>query len=382
MTRLGFSTNGSDELPPSLRALLGIDWKALVETAADDPPSQFVYGEHFKLIDRSDSRVLSHEGGGRSRRFMLQWKKPCPSCYDWVIPSVPPVAKEFADYFTNLEAKVDKRQTILLIGVTALHPITGDYYQSDVKLFVDTVDMLITQKEAEIFKHRFADESIHRNYKCLSLSEEERASCTDKQELWHLVRTAGTSKYPSIALSFNWIGALTVMKKKLDEDPRKFSKHFGKVHRRSAPYKKKNSGRLPTTVDALVEKYSLRDCGLRVNRVGGPFGNANGMTMKVLRTEVVSPYVDNSLPRNNPNSTVLVPTATRDGLFTGVIPFYVAAGSSKIRKVRVTHPRHTAIPRHSIVATGDRLMKTIVQDSAAAKEENSVRETILPRWLS
>jgi hypothetical protein len=50
-------------------------------------------------------------------------------------------------------------QAIVVNGVTALHPITGDYYQSNVKLFVDTVDTVITQEEAEKFKHRFADES-------------------------------------------------------------------------------------------------------------------------------------------------------------------------------------------------------------------------------
>jgi hypothetical protein len=244
-----------------------------------------VYGEHFTLIDRGDS----HNSSSGSRRFLLRWKERCPSCYDWDFPSVPPAAMPFADYFANLEAKVNKRQAILVNGVTALRPITGDYYLSDVKVFVDTVDTVISQEKAETFKHRFADESIHRNYKCLSLSEEERASCTGKLELWHLVRTAGTSKHPSVALSLNWIGALTGMNKKL-VDSRGFSKHYGKVHhRRSAPYKKKNSGRLPTTaVDALVQKHSLRDCSLRVNRVGGPFGNANGMTMNVVRAKVVS----------------------------------------------------------------------------------------------
>jgi hypothetical protein len=41
----------------------------------------------------------------------------------------------------------------------------------------------------------------------------------------------------------------------------------------------------------------------------------------------------------------------------------------KNRKVCVTQPRHTAIPRHSAVATGDELMDTIALDSA---KDNSV----------
>jgi hypothetical protein len=360
MKQLTSSPTWMDDLPPSLRALLEINWPALVKTAESDRPSELVYGKYFSLIDRSDSRTLSNDNGF-SRRCMLEWKQPCPSCYNWVFPSVPPVANGFSDIFANHIPKV-KRQILVLNSVTALHSDTGEYYPSDVQLFVDTVDTVITQEEAEHFKHRFADESMHRNYKCLSLSEEERASCGANQQLWHLVRTTGTPKHPSVALSLNWIGALTVMKQALN-DPREFSKHYGKVHRRSAPYKMVDSGRLPSTVDALVQKYSLRDCSLRVNRLGGPFGNANGMTMDDVRAEVVSPHVDNSLPRNNPNSTILVPTATKNGLYTGVTPYYVAAGSSKNRKVQVTQPRHTAIPRHSTVATGDRLMDTIARDS-------------------
>ena len=80
-----------DDLPRSLKALLRIEWTALIETAADDQPSVSVYGQHFDLIDRSDNHVLSSEGGGHSRRFLLRWKEPCPSCYDWDFPSVPPV---------------------------------------------------------------------------------------------------------------------------------------------------------------------------------------------------------------------------------------------------------------------------------------------------
>jgi hypothetical protein len=36
----------------------------------------------------------------------------------------------------------------------------------------------------------------------------------------------------------------------------------------------------------------------KVNRLDGPFGNANGVTMNAVRDELVSPHVDNNLPRN------------------------------------------------------------------------------------
>jgi hypothetical protein len=360
-----------EKLPPSVLALLEIQWAALVDTAADDEPSVSDYGKHLTLIDRSRSHDMGSEGEGHCRRFMLQWKEQCPSCYDWAIPSVPPIAEKFALKFASLQSKVMTRKVIFMDDVPSLDPTTGVQTRvSSIKLFVDTVEMLITQDEAGVFKHRFADEhQYHKGYKGLMLSEEERCTSVANQEVWHLVRTASSRNEPSVALSLNWIGALTKMKNNLNE-PRNFAEMFGRVHRRSAPYKGQNSGLLPKNVDELVKKYALRDCSLRVNRLGGPFGHANGQQMSVVRADVVSPHVDNSLPRNNPNSTVLVPTFSVAGLVTGVTPFYVAAGTSKNHTMRVTQPRHAAIPRHSSVATGDRLMKTILKDSIL-KDKNS-----------
>jgi hypothetical protein len=237
MTKLSkSSTNWIKKLPPSLQALLEIQWKDLVCLSADDEPSKSIYGEHLSLI-------VQHGG-----RFMLQWKQACPSCYNWDFPCLPPVDPSFEAFFANTEPKVERR-AILLNKVNALDPVTGVYITKTINLIVDTVKVVISQQEAERFKYRYADERLHRKYKFLCVSEEDRLLLSSGgQQLWHLVRTDQTRQEPSIALSLNWIGGLTEIKNELPGGERAFSLHFGKVHRRSAPYKKKNSGLLPDSL--------------------------------------------------------------------------------------------------------------------------------------
>jgi hypothetical protein len=53
-----------------------------------------------------------------------------------------------------------------------------------------------------------------------------------------------------------------------------------------------------------------------------------------------------------------------------------------IHKVRVTQPRHTAIPRHSTVATGEKLIDTIVQDYAKDTGNDDTTRAFMKRFTS
>jgi len=350
-----------ERLPPVLKNLLDIDWQSLCGTEVAHQPQAI---SALNLIDRADA---DYQVELIDRRFMLAWRGACPCCYDFELPPPPPVVLKLATPFAALEPEVT-RCCIDLEKVAVMDKVTGLYCTVDVRLFVDTAVRVVTREQVCNFKHRYGDEPEHKNYKWLSLSDKERRPAHEGQEVWHLVRSGGKE---SIALSFSWTDALVDCF--MDErDPRNFRKLFGRIHRESAPYKKLLSGKVPKDVKTLVKTRPLRDCSLRANRVGGPFGHGNGLRVSTIRQDVVSPYLDNCLPRNNPCAVICVPMCTKEGLYTGMIPFYVAAtpgGTTSNTATVVTQPRHCAIPRHSTVATGKRLVDRI-ESVSSEKERN------------
>jgi hypothetical protein len=122
----------------------------------------------------------------------------------------------------------------------------------------------------------------------------------------------------------------------------------------------------PSESCLTLRRVTLRGSSIRVNRVGGSFGHGNGCSLQSLRLDAVSPYIENCLPRNNPEAIICVPFHT-NGVYHDFTPFYIAALGRK-GSARATQPRHTAIPHHSVVSTGAKLIKSILNESEIKKK--------------
>jgi len=112
----------------------------------------------------------------------------------------------------------------------------------------------------------------------------------------------------------------------MDEDLQ-LSLMIGKDLRNASGYRKPNSGIGPATKDKAVEAVGLANSMIRTNRIGGAFGHAEFMDMKMLRDDIVNPYGEHPIPRNRKKATIIVPgteTAARyDGEpVTKAVPFY------------------------------------------------------------
>jgi hypothetical protein len=120
-----------------------------------------------------------------------------------------------------------------------------------------------------------------------------------------------------------------------------------KKRKRKNQPKKKRKGSKVTSPKVPIQLSSIR-----VNRLSGPFGNANGMAVAGLRMMATDRLVTGSIPRNAKVSIVLPMKDTASGLITTAPVVYRAARD----KGGFTNSRFDAIPNFGFVATGTHLL--------------------------
>ncbi len=170
-------------------------------------------------------------------------------------------------------------------------------------------------------------------------------------------------------------------------DPGCFGKEKEKIHRAAAPYKKKNSGRAKKDVCSAIECVGGRFSSMRCNRVGGPFGNANGRELQDVGDMSVSPFLTGAVPRNDPCANIVVPSLLRghDSLVTEIKPHYMrvkdvsvemapALAMSCPEAMHATVAPHSAVPRCGCVANGCRHCQELI-DCADFEINEQLQET-------
>lgn len=139
--------------------------------------------------------------------------------------------------------------------------------------------------------------------------------------------------------------------------------------REAAPYRKEGSKRAPSTVSDLVAKEGLAKSSLRVNRVGGPFGHAGGLSLKMLRERSVSPLVSHAMPRNCTNATVAVLAGpVGSSMVTELNAFYLATSKEGATKAPLS-----GIPGYGYLSSGKKVATKL--DHPANRESREVLRT-------
>ena len=82
-------------------------------------------------------------------------------------------------------------------------------------------------------------------------------------------------------------------------------------------------------MEAAIALQGIAGSSIRVNRVGGPFGHAGKLTMSQLRKLVVSPYVENAIPRNSEKGNIVLPLIDNYGAVIQAVPFYIGVNNKE-----------------------------------------------------
>ena len=159
--------NGKCVLEPAIDALLKIDWRAL---ALADLAGGY---QHDALHD-----ALQYVQPG-----VFEWRIPCPSCYDFEVAAVDPMAP--AD-FSEREPPIVGDEILELRAPSTDH-VTGLVKDAMrfVSLRVISVDGALSREEEQRMFFRAADPPVHDKYKVLWRPHDAET------ETWQLVRSTG-----------------------------------------------------------------------------------------------------------------------------------------------------------------------------------------------
>ena len=326
------------------KALVSAPWKILAEATSMDDATRLLQPV-APVIE-----AISKDGDGM-RGFCLRWKKSCPCCYNETIPEPAEVTdEEFGDCRPNVTQEI-----VMLPDTLILDDRTGEELVKNIMVIVVTAEAVVSNATASQFKSRSSDSAEHRHYETIVPKiPAEKDGMDDADEVWQLVRSSGPL---SSALSFTRIGCLDSLFSRATtpkKDAQTVACQIGRCLRRAAPYREKNSGRAPDTVDVAIQRKGLRGSSLRVNRVAGPNGHGAGFSLQELKVKICSPFIDHAISRNPVGSVITWPVASAGGMITEIIPFHV---SVKMKTgLAVTCPPHCAIPRHGFSASGTKVL--------------------------
>ena len=355
---------------PAIDAFLEIDWATLARTG-----------------------VCEHHSLEYVEPGLFAWRIPCPSCYDFVVDPVEPMAP--ADFHEQEPAIVGDE--ILALRAPRLDRTTGLVAgEREVSMRVLSVDGVLTREQEKQLMYRAADPPVHDKYHVLW---QPHPALNNDVERWLLVRSTGWGGDEAKAMSLiRWnalrgcaertsdheLGAamLDCVRRAAGFHVRQSEKASGKARRESAAQKNKKPEN--------VMQGPTPSSSIRVNRVSGPFGHLAAGTrfstaraqVRVLATlpcnagplcvsclqlnpsapQVCDPLVTGAIPRRA-GAAICVPLETAGKAITAIVPFYMSDKGGL--NARAVTPRHHAIPRLGWVGKGKRLSAAIREHSLA-----------------
>lgn len=192
----------------AIRLFLQVDW-ALLNTECKD-----IMSAKIAICEKGlDGDIEVCPASNSSRGFCLQFKRKCPSCFNYKFHDPLPALPSHLNYAGI--SPVWKEDKILLnnIDLIGRH---GVIEKKSVSVTVVTVNAVIDDEQVKLFKKRASDEEEHRRVKLFHTLHEPMRSSTQTKEpqKWFLLRSAAKSTgRPSQMLSAVHIGALdSIMK--------------------------------------------------------------------------------------------------------------------------------------------------------------------------
>ena len=276
---------------PAIDALLNIDWGALAR--ADGGGG-----------DGGDQLNVLHDALEFVQPGLYKWRRPCPSCYDFVVGAVDPMAPA---EFSQRDPPIVGDEIIELRAPSTDH-VTGLVKDKErfVSLRIISVDAALSREEELRMFYRAADPPVHDKYHVLW-----RPHVADA-ERWQLVRSTGWDGDEPKALSLIRWNVLRGCAER-SSDHELGAALIDCVRRAAGLHTRRKAEGSTSELSGQTNKKEQNvlagptpESSIRVNRVSGPFGHlSEGSLFSAARQQVLPPAYPRARAPVHPRNTRL-----------------------------------------------------------------------------